>query len=426
MIIHVVSPGETIDSIAELYQLPADRLILENGIINPNNLVEGQTIVIVYPLINYTVKEGDTLGSIAQMHNVSVMQLLRNNPYLSDRQYIYPGETITISYDTEKIRTIGVGGYVFSYVNRDILRKTLPFLTFLTVFDYRYNFEGELNTLDDQDIVDMAKEYGVVPMMLVSSLSEQGIGNREAAVNVLSNPQVQDRLIDNIMNTIHAKGYLGLNQFFQFLTPETKDLVESFIIKMSTRLKSEGLRYTVSITPRANIERIEVVFESIDYTTISQYTDAMLFLSYDWGYSFEPSTSITPVNMLRGIITDITSVIPPEKFVLGLPVIGYDWPLPYVPGYTIGNAITTDLAIEIAADKGVPIQFSEIAASPYFFYYTNVNELHNVWFKDARSIDTITRLVPEYGLQGISIWNNMFFFTQMWFVINNLYDILKL
>ncbi|MDF2906249.1 MAG: Peptidoglycan-binding lysin domain protein [Herbinix sp.] len=426
MTIHVVQPGETIFSIAEFYQVPVDRLILENGILNSDNLVVGQTIVIVYPLVIYTIKEGDTLESIAEMHNVSLMHILRNNPYLSDREYIYPGETITISYETNKLGTIAIGGYVYSYISTEVLRKTLPFLTFLTVFNYRVNAEGDINNLDDQEIVNIAKEYGVIPMMLVSTLSEQGIGNREAAYNILNNPEIQDRMIDNIIKNIKEKGYLGLNQFFQFLTPETKNLVENFIIRMSTRLKSEGLRYTVTITPKTNIERTEVTYEIIDYSTISQYTDAMLFLSYDWGYSFGPPASVTPVNILREVISNIIEIVPPEKFVLGLPVIGYDWTLPYVPGYTIANAISPEAAILLAAEKGVEIQFNEISAAPYYFYYNIDGEFHIVWFKDARSIDTITRLVPEYGLQGISIWNNMFFFTQMWFVINNLYDILKL
>lgn len=49
MIIHVIQNGETIRSVSEKYKIPSERLILENGITNPDNLVEGQTIVIVYP-----------------------------------------------------------------------------------------------------------------------------------------------------------------------------------------------------------------------------------------------------------------------------------------------------------------------------------------------------------------------------------------
>jgi len=60
MVIHVVQPGETIISIAEYYNIPVDRLILENGIANPDNLAIGQTIVIVQPDVLYTVQLGDT------------------------------------------------------------------------------------------------------------------------------------------------------------------------------------------------------------------------------------------------------------------------------------------------------------------------------------------------------------------------------
>ncbi|HHV08772.1 MAG TPA: LysM peptidoglycan-binding domain-containing protein [Clostridiales bacterium] len=426
MVIHVVQPGETIKSIAELYQLPEDRIILENAILNPDNLVVGQTIVIVYPLITHTVQEGDTLADIANQYQVPLMQLLRNNPYLSDREYIYPGETIVISYETDKIATKSTGGYVYSFVSRDILRKTLPFLTFLTVFDYFVNANGEISDVDDQDIVDMAKAYRVFPMMLISTLSQHGVGSREADLFILEHPEIQDIMIDNVLANIRAKGYYGLNQYFQYLSPDTKTQTENFIIKMSNRLKSEGLRYTVTITPQVNIERTDITYETIDYSVISQYVDAILFLSFDWGYSFAPSASAIPLSILETVIRNFTEVVPPEKFALGLSVIGYDWALPYVPGYTVANAITFDAAIQIAADSGVDIQFNVATASPYYFYNNIEGALHNVWFKDARSIDQISRLVPKYGLQGLFIWNNMYFFTQMWLVINNLYDIVKL
>ncbi len=144
MTIHVVQPGETLNSISDLYNIPAARLIQDNGINNPDNLAIGQTIVIVHPESVYMVQAGDTLVSIAEKHNISLMELLRNNPYLSDREFIYPGETIVISYQTNKIGTIATSGYIFPYIDRDILKKTLPFLTYLTIFNYRVTSEGEI------------------------------------------------------------------------------------------------------------------------------------------------------------------------------------------------------------------------------------------------------------------------------------------
>lgn len=426
MIIHVVQTGETINSIADLYEVSVDRLIIDNGIINPNNLAVGQTIVIVYPLISYTVQEGDTLEGIADSNNVSLMQLLRNNPYLSDREYIYPGETIIISYDTQKIRSIVTSGYAYSFINRDILRKTLPYLTYLTIFNYRETAEGNIIDVDDQEIINMAKEYGVAPMMLVSTQTGQGSSSSEISTTLLNSPELQDISIDNIMNILKRKGYYGLNQYFQFYSPEKQDLYINYLKKLSVRLKSEGYRLEITISPRTNIEGTEILYDDIDYSFILQYADGLLFLTYNWGFSYGPPASATPVNLLSEAIINIISTVPPEKVYLGLPVIGYDWPLPYVPGYTKANAITTDTAIQIAANEGVSIQYDEISQAPFYFYYINYQGQHNVWFKDARSIDAISRLVPEYGLGGLSIWNLMYFFTQMWFVLNNEYDFEKI
>ena len=51
---------------------------------------------------------------------------------------------------------------------------------------------------------------------------------------------------------------------------------------------------------------------------------------------------------------------------------------------------------------------------------------HEVWFEDARSIRTKLALAGEYQLHGISIWNIMRYFPQLWLVLNNLYEIEKL
>lgn len=62
MLIHVVEQGETINSIAEKYNTSAQLIIYNNEIQNPNNLVVGQTIVILFPQVIHTVEEGDTVN----------------------------------------------------------------------------------------------------------------------------------------------------------------------------------------------------------------------------------------------------------------------------------------------------------------------------------------------------------------------------
>ena len=101
---------------SRLYGLSAERLALENGIGPAVNLAVGETIVILFPEIVYTVQKRYPVG-IASAHNISIMELLRNNPYLVERRYIYPGETFVIKYEDAKIGQISTNGYVYPFVN---------------------------------------------------------------------------------------------------------------------------------------------------------------------------------------------------------------------------------------------------------------------------------------------------------------------
>ncbi|MFV0241358.1 MAG: LysM peptidoglycan-binding domain-containing protein [Lacrimispora sphenoides] len=427
MNLHVVQPGETINSIAEYYNIPVDRLILENGITNPENLATGQTIVIVQPEVLYTVQAGDSLESIAKQHGTTPMELLRNNPYLSDMEFLYAGETIVISYQTNRKRTIATIGYTFSYIDRSVLIKTLPFLTYLTIFNYRTTSEGEIiSNADDTEIIQLAKAFDVAPMMFISTMTEEGIVSREVTYNIINNPTVQDRFIDNALYILRTKGFYGINIYAENVTNGNIDSIAAYLKKASAIFHSEGYKVLVTITPATNVDIPSVNFERLDYSKLSEYADGIIFSSYDWARSYSYPSAIFPVNILRELLDYVVSIIPPEKIFLGVTALGYDWTLPYVPGATEAVVISNNSAVQIAAENKIPIQFNEVAQSSYFYYIDSDGILHVVWFKDARSFNARTGLIEEYNLQGISIWTIMRFDTRMWLIINNQYYIQKL
>ncbi|MDR7871673.1 MAG: LysM peptidoglycan-binding domain-containing protein, partial [Tissierellaceae bacterium] len=394
MVIHVVQPGETIYSISEYYEIPVDRLILENGITNPDNLAIGQTIVIVQPETVYTVQLGDTLESIAMQHDTTSMEILRNNPHLSDREYLYAGETIVISYQTNKTRTIATIGYTFPYIDKSTLIKTLPFLTYLTIFNYRTTSEGEIiSSADDTEINQLAKTYGVAPMMFISTMTEEGIINREVTYNIINNPTVQDRFIDNALYILRTKGFYGINIYAENVTNGNIDSIAAYLKKASAIFHSEGYKVLVTITPATNVDIPGVNFERLDYSKLSEYADGIIFSSYDWARSYSYPSAIFPVNILRELLDYVVSIIPPEKIFLGVTALGYDWTLPYVPGATEAVVISNNSAVQIAAENKIPIQFNEVAQSSYFYYIDSDGILHVVWFKDARSFNARAGLI---------------------------------
>ena len=138
MTIYVTRPGDTIESIAAEFGVDADRMVIENGIPNPENLVVGQSIIIRYPNTLYQIQAGDTLFSIAANFEVEPVQILQNNPFLAAEELLEIGEEIVIDYiaSEEPLGDIIVNGYAYPFINRIVLRQTLPFLTNLLIFTY--------------------------------------------------------------------------------------------------------------------------------------------------------------------------------------------------------------------------------------------------------------------------------------------------
>ncbi|MDR0923828.1 MAG: peptidoglycan-binding protein, partial [Hungatella sp.] len=283
-----------------------------------------------------------------------------------------------------------------------------------------------VSSADDTELVNLAKIYGVAPMMFVSTITEEGIVSREVAYNILNNPSVQDRLIDNALHILKTKGFYGINVYVENITYDNLDSIAEYLKKASAIFHSEGYRIVITITPVTYIDTPNVSFEKIDYSKLSELVDGITFSSYEWARYYSYPSSIFPVNVLRELLDYGVSIIPPEKILLGVTTLGYDWTLPYVPGATEATAINFNNAVEIASANGIPIQFNEAAQSPYFYYVGSDGILHLVWFKDARSFDARAALVTEYDLQGLSIWTIMRFDAQMWFIFNTQYYIQKL
>lgn len=424
MIIHVVQPGDTLYSIARTYGVTVSKLVQDNGLENLDYLVTGQTIVILHPDQTYIVRQGDTLAGIADAHGVSLIQLLRNNPFLSDRDYIYPGEVLSISYGN-KISDIITYGYTYPFIDRNVLGKTLPYLSYLGIFNYRATKGGGVADFgtNDSEAIKMARAFGVSPILFITTLSSVGEPNLDIAFDILTKRESQNHHIDSILEIMKSKGYYGVNISFHYFNATNLLLYEDFLANVTSRLNSEGYPVFVTINPKLNFSDDTVTFEMVDYTRIGLLANSLILLAYDWAYTLKPPVPLS-TRKLRVFLDYITSQVPANKIMIGLPVIGYDWELPFTPGTTKAHALSTEAALQLARDTGASILYDENSEAPYFFYndpFTG-NE-HVVWFKDARSVDAFVDLVPEYDFQGISIWNIMQFFNQLWLIINSQFEI---
>jgi spore germination protein len=176
------------------------------------------------------------------------------------------------------------------------------------------------------------------------------------------------------------------------------------------------------------VKNSDIILEQIDYSAFNSYVDGIIFLKFVWGINSDPPAPIINNNNIRILLDYVTQSVPSDKLLVGNPIFGYDWRLPYIEGRTTATSMTVNAVYELAYEAGAVIQFDENSQTP-FFYYNQIIGIpveHIVWFVDVRSIVGLNEIVKEYSLGGSGIWNLMFYYPQLWTSINSQFDIIKL
>lgn len=422
MTVHIAKSGETVNSVSQLYNISPEQIIIDNGLNDPSKLAVGQALIILPREKVITVTPGDTLFSIATQNDISVNQLLRNNPQLEgNADNITVGQSITIKYEGTKRGSISTNGYAYANINKDILRRTLPYLTYITLFTYGFTTSGELIEIDDREIVSIAREYGTAPIMLISSYTEEGSFSNELTNALLNDENLQDILIENIIANMRDKGYYGLDVDFEYVYDYDAEPYVEFIEKLTSVLNEEGYPVWVALAPKTSADQPGLLYQGHNYSGLGAAANYLLIMTYEWGYSFSPPMAVAPINKVEEVIDFAVSQIDKCKIFMGIPNYGYNWNIPFERG-TAAPSIGNTEAVELAARENAEIFFDTTAMSPYFTY-TSDEQSHEVWFEDARSIEAKLTLIKSQSLSGGSWWNIMRWFAQNWVITNALCDI---
>ena len=425
MYIYVVNEGDTLQRISNEYEVSVSRLAYDNEIFG-EQLVVGQALIILKPNIVYTVKAGDTLSGIAGAYGITVEKILRNNSYLLNENFLIPGRELVISYEgngneqNANKEIIDLYGYAYSFIREDILEEALLYLDELLPFSYGFNPDGSLIEMNDANLLQETERFGNRTRMVLTPLDRNERFNNQLVVELLSNEEIQNILLNNIVNVMNAKGYSALDIDFEFIPGQFRDAYVSFVSKTRVKLNELGYLVSVALPPKISSDQQGLLYEGIDYAGLGEAADSVFLMTYEWGYKYGPPMAVAPVPSVKRVLDYAASVIPLEKIYMGIPNYAYDWPLPYERGVTVAETIGNTQAVRRAYDYGTEILFDEQSKAPYYYYTDESGIEHVVWFEDVRSVIAKYDLIREYGFRGAGYWNLMREFRQNWVYVNSL------
>lgn len=399
------------------------RLIDDNNLMGARHLIVGQALVVMADDIRHEVQGGESLYTIARDYGVPQRTILEANPEITDPDILWIGQIITIPLSSSKQRIIDVNGYVFPDIRDETLSKTLPHLTFISIFSYQVQPDGSLTPISDERIIAAALGQRTAPLMVITNIRQGGSFDSELAHTILNDEAVQNSILENVL-AILPEGYSGLDIDFEYIYSWDREQYNRFVRKAVDTLRPKGYSVSVALAPKISGDQPGLLYEAHDYPFHGATVDHVILMTYEWGYTRGPAQAVAPLDKVRQVLDYAVSVIPSQKILMGVPNYGYDWTLPFVPGSTARSMPNTE-AVKLAERVGAVIEFDKKAQAPFFSYYDKEGRKHVVWFEDARSIAAKLALVDAYNLGGVSYWTANRFFPQNWLVLESMYDVRK-
>ncbi len=424
MIVYEIKPGDSIYSIARRYGLKSDKIIADNELENPNRLAVGQSIVLMTDTILHIVRRGDSLFSISRAYRVSLEQIKSANPQITSPYILSIGQVVNVPVPAKKYGTIYVNGYAFPNISMNTLTKTLPYLTYLSIFSHQARPDGSLISINDTPLIETARKANVAPLMVVTNIEEGASFSSNLAHILLTNQEVQQNLINNIIKTLKSKNYYGVDIDFEYIYPEDADNYNRFLRTLTNKLNPLGYIVTTALAPKTSATQKGLLYEAHQYPMHGLLANHVILMTYEWGYTFGPPLAVSPINKVKEVLDYAVTVIPSEKILMGMPNYGYDWTLPFKQG-SVARSLSLKGAVNIALRENVAINYDAKSQAPYYYYNDNNGARHIVWFDDARSIQARLKLVDTYNLGGVSYWTINRFSPQNWLILKSMYNIRK-
>lgn len=469
MIIHVVSAGETLWQISNRYAVNMNTTIKINGLLNPNQLLVGQSLVIPKPGTSHIVKYGDTLWSISQQYGVTIQTIIQGNQ-LTNPNVLYPGTKLFIPSITHVVQpgetlwqissrygttaqaiinenqiqdpnmiyqgmrliipraktAIEVNAYTYqsNETTVDNFNEIGNLLTYFSPFAYMIMEDGTLQPMNDKVMVDAAISKNIVPMLSITNFTSTQAGSNLAHV-VLSNPDLREKVLSNALQVMDTKGYKVLNIDFENVLPADRENYNQFLQLAVDRLHPKGYLVSTALAPKVSATQAGLLYEAHDYEAHGRIADFVVLMTYEWGYRLGPPQAISPINQMRRVVEYALSVMPAEKIFLGFQIYARDWLLPHVQGQE-AETFSPQEAVRRAVKYGASIQYDTTAQSPFFRYVDEQGRGHEVWFEDARSAQAKFDMVKQYNLRGVSYWALGYPYPQNWALLGDNFAIKKL
>jgi spore germination protein YaaH len=227
---------------------------------------------------------------------------------------------------------------------------------------------------------------------------------------LLSNPENRQRLITNIAKELTQSGYDGVNIDFELISASDRDNLTLFMKELKSRIGPDKM-LSIALFARTANDKWATPY---NYKALGAIADKVVVMAYDYHYATDSPGPVAPLWWVKDVVAYTSTVIAPEKLLLGMPTYGYDW----AEGMD-GTTVTAPKLDAVRTRYSTTEKFDLTSMSPGFTYIDDRQVVHQIWMENERSLTEKWKVATENGLGGISFWRIGTGFDDLYRVLEN-------
>jgi spore germination protein YaaH len=227
---------------------------------------------------------------------------------------------------------------------------------------------------------------------------------RPAALRaIFTNPAARAQLIRNLVDVAVSNDYDGINLDFEAGAPQDRDSLTAFVADLAAALHGAGRLLSLDVSAKFADDLTHPRSAFFDYAMLSRYADSIFVMSWGLHWSTSASGPTAPADWLTKIFDYVAEQPNKQKFFIGQPLYGFDWPAGGGPANR-GTALSYDGIQALIARWGAQPTLDPVAQEMTFTYTDDKGVHHEVWYVDGPTLNARYEKALARGLGGVGVW----------------------
>lgn len=284
--------------------------------------------------------------------------------------------------------------------------------------------------LTDEIVATFRDGADAASVPLIATIFDDSPAGTMAAI--LADPTARAEHVETIRQLVDAGGFDGVDLDYESFAFDdgretwttTRPNWISFLgeLDLALRLTDPALQLIVSVPPVYDAERTDDSgYWVYDPAAMAPLVDRIRVMAYDYSTPGSAPGPIAPIEWVRGLVSAMTDLVPPDKLDLGIPVYGYDWvigvtgvcPADQLPD---NEVISLARATRLVAERGLTPVWDTASAEAVVDYVDTLTGTDSagtavtctvsrtVRYLDGRAVQVRAGVANRADLHGVALW----------------------